>query len=75
MEDDKSIIGGQDRARVAGGEDYEVQDFSSRHGMSPDEVRERGASREWLDLVEAEYGYLMAMARSIAEQRKEQSHV
>ena len=36
-----------------------------------DEVRERGASREWLDLVEAEYGYLMAMARSIAEQRKE----
>lgn len=36
-----------------------------------DEVRDRGASREWLDMVEAEYGYLMAMARSVAEARKE----
>ena len=53
MADDKSIIGGQDRARVAGGEDYEVQDFASRHGMSPDEVREMikrvGNSREALE--------------------------
>ncbi len=53
MADDKSIIGGQDRARVAGGEDYEVQDFASRHGISPDEVREMikrvGNSREALE--------------------------
>jgi hypothetical protein len=27
-------------ARVAGEEDYEVQAFASRHGMTPDEVRE-----------------------------------
>ena len=40
MADDKSITGRQDRARVAGGEDYEVYDFASRHGISPDEVRE-----------------------------------
>ena len=50
MADDKSIVGGQDRARVAGGEDYEVRDFASRHGISPDEVREMikrvGNSRE-----------------------------
>ena len=53
MADDKSITGGQDRARVAGGEDYEVQDFASRHGISPDEVREMikrvGNSREALE--------------------------
>jgi Protein of unknown function (DUF3606) len=40
MADDKSIIGGQDRARVAGGEDYEVYDFARRHGVSPDEARD-----------------------------------
>ena len=53
MADDKSIVGGQDRARVAGGEDYEVQDFASRHGISPDEVRDMikrvGNSREALE--------------------------
>jgi len=35
------------------------------------EVRERRCASEWLQLVEDEYGFLMAMARSIAEQRKE----
>jgi hypothetical protein len=40
MPDNKSFIGGQDRARVAGDEDYEVQTFARRHGMTPDEVRE-----------------------------------
>lgn len=40
MPDDKSIIGGQDRARVAGGEDYEVRHFAETHGLSPDEVRD-----------------------------------
>ena len=53
MADDKSVVGGQDRARVAGGEDYEVQDFASRHGISPDEVRDMikrvGNSREALE--------------------------
>jgi hypothetical protein len=40
MADDKSFVGGQDRARVAGEEDYEVQDFARRHVMTPVEVRE-----------------------------------
>lgn len=35
-----------------------------------DDVRERKASREWLQLIEDEWGYLMAMTRSVAEQRK-----
>jgi hypothetical protein len=53
MPDDKSIVGGQDRARVAGEEDYEVRDFANRHGLSPDEVREMikrvGNDREALE--------------------------
>ena len=40
MADDKGIVGAPDRARLAGGEDYEVRDFARRHGISPDEVRE-----------------------------------
>jgi hypothetical protein len=53
MADDKNIVGGQDRARVAGGEDYEVRHFAERHGISPEEVREMikrvGNSREALE--------------------------
>lgn len=40
MADDKSLVGGADRTRVAGNEDYEVQAFAQRHGMSPQEVRD-----------------------------------
>jgi hypothetical protein len=40
MPDNKDITGGADRSQVAGREDYEVQAFASRHGMTPDEVRE-----------------------------------
>ena len=40
MADDKSFVGGQDRVRVAGEEEYEVSAFASRHGMTPAEVRE-----------------------------------
>jgi hypothetical protein len=53
MADDKSLVGGRDRARVSGSEDYEVRDFASRHGLSPDEVREMikrvGNDREALE--------------------------
>jgi len=53
MSDNKSFVGGQDRDRVAGGEDYEVQHFASRHGITPDEVRELiqrvGTDRETLE--------------------------
>lgn len=34
------------------------------------EVHDRQCSGAWLSLVESEYGYLMACARAIADQRK-----
>lgn len=34
------------------------------------EVTERRCARPWLDLIEREHGYLLAMARLSAEQRK-----
>jgi hypothetical protein len=40
MPDNKDLVGGPDRARVAGDEDYEVSAFARRHGMTPDEVRD-----------------------------------
>jgi hypothetical protein len=40
MPDSKDFIGGADRAQVAAREDYEVQAFARRHGMTPDEVRD-----------------------------------
>jgi hypothetical protein len=53
MADDKSMVGGADRDRVAAGEDYEVNDFARRHGLSPDEVRQMiarvGNSRDALE--------------------------
>jgi len=35
------------------------------------EVTERDARREWLDLLEKEAGYLMALTKLAAEKRKE----
>lgn len=40
-----------------------------------DVVRELGCAREWLDLLETEFGYLIAVARGVAEQRKEARNV
>ena len=40
MADDKTFVGGQDRLRVAGEEEYEVSAFARRHGTTPAEVRE-----------------------------------
>jgi hypothetical protein len=40
MSDNKDITGGPDRARVAGGERYEVEHLAQKHGVTPDEVRE-----------------------------------
>jgi hypothetical protein len=31
------------------------------------------AAREWLELIDAEYGYLMAVTRGAAEKRKEEA--
>lgn len=35
-------------------------------------VREMGAAREWLDMIEREFGLLMAMTRLAAERQKEE---
>ena len=39
MADDKTKRGGQDRTRIALGEDYEVRDWSKKFGVTPDELR------------------------------------
>ena len=39
MADDKSKRGGGDRSRVSGSEEYEVDYFAKKHGLSPDQVR------------------------------------
>ena len=53
MADDKSLVGTPDRVRVAGNEDYEVEAFARRHGMTPGEVRDMieriGNSRDALE--------------------------
>ena len=53
MSDDKSNVGGQDRARVAGGEDYEVRYFAQRHGLTIEQAEQliarHGNDREELD--------------------------
>jgi hypothetical protein len=38
-------------------------------------VRERRAAAEFLQLIDDEWGFVLAMARGIAEQRKEKSRV
>lgn len=39
MSDDKSKSGGQDRTRISLSEDYEVQDWSKKFGVTPQELR------------------------------------
>jgi uncharacterized protein YpmB len=52
MADDKSKQDGRDRSRVAGDEDYEVQSFGKKNGISPDQARDviakHGNDRETL---------------------------
>jgi len=60
MSDDKSFVGGADRARVAGEQDYEVDDFAQKHGITREQARaliERiGNDREKLDAAAAQLG-------------------
>lgn len=53
MADDKSNTGGQDRARVAGGEDYEVRHFAEQNGISVQQAEQliarHGNNREELE--------------------------
>jgi len=53
MVDDKSKVGGQDRARVASGEDYEVRYFAEQNGISLKQAEQliarHGNNREELE--------------------------
>ena len=53
MPDNTSNRGAQDRARVAGGQTYEVRHFADKHGISEEQAQEliekHGNSREALD--------------------------
>ena len=54
MPDDKSKAGRQDRARIAGGQDYEVEDFHQKHRhlthqQAVDIIREANGDRKKAD--------------------------
>jgi hypothetical protein len=53
MADDKIKTGGQDRIRVAGGQEYEVRDFADKFDISPGEAKDLierfGNDRETLE--------------------------
>jgi len=53
MADDKSNVGGRDRQRVAGGQDYEVRDFAEANGITVEQAQQlierHGNSREELE--------------------------
>jgi hypothetical protein len=40
MADDKTQVGGADRARINTSEDYEVRDWSKKFGVTPEQLRE-----------------------------------
>ncbi len=39
MSDDKTKVGGQDRARINLAEDYEVADWSKKFGVTPEQLK------------------------------------
>jgi hypothetical protein len=53
MADNTQKVGGQDRSRVSGSEDYEVRHFADKHGLSMDQaralIRQHGNNREDLE--------------------------
>jgi hypothetical protein len=53
MADNKDLRGGRDRDFVASGQDYEVEHFAQKHGISAEQAREliarHGNDRETLD--------------------------
>ena len=55
MADDKKKVGRPDRSRVARNEDYEVNDFAHKHGISVQRaleiIAEAGGSRDRADEI------------------------
>jgi uncharacterized protein DUF3606 len=60
MPDDKTKVGKPDRSRVSADQDYEVQQFAEKHGLSPQQVRDLiaryGNSREKLERAAKQLG-------------------
>jgi len=53
MADDKTKVGGSDRKRINMSEDFEVNDWSRRFGVSTEQLREAvTAVGTWADAVE-----------------------
>lgn len=50
-------------------------DYSTALRQLTDAVHERNASREFLQLVEDEWGWICAMTRNVSDQRKEAKNV
>lgn len=44
MSDDKTHTGGQDRTRISLSEDYEVQDWCKKFGVTPQQLRDAVAT-------------------------------
>ena len=44
MADDKTKVGGQDRKRINVNEEYEVRDWATALGVTPDELRQAVAA-------------------------------
>ncbi|HTH10818.1 MAG TPA: DUF3606 domain-containing protein [Acidovorax sp.] len=40
MADDKNQAGGQDRSRINVNQDYELQDWSKKFGVTPEQLKE-----------------------------------
>ncbi len=60
MADDKTKVGGADRDRVAGGQEYEVAYFADKHGITKAQAEELikrvGNDREKLDAAARDLG-------------------
>jgi hypothetical protein len=60
MADDKSKTDGRDRSRVSGSEQYEVEYFAEKHGLSAEQARDLiadiGNDREKLDEAAGKIG-------------------
>lgn len=60
MADDKSDVGGQDRARVSAEQGYELDYFAQKHGITRDQARELidhiGNDRAKLDAAAERFG-------------------
>ena len=60
MSDDKTKADGRDRSRVSASDDYEVQDFAQKHGITTEQARElierHGNDREELERAASRVG-------------------